>query len=223
MTDRQIVALNNLYAATIEVMEAFQSESVDSEMRKKKIACLLENFLMGSTTNLNIVTNQASIQTGSTGSIPFTDSSQNQVQNVSQDVNVDTQQESRSVSAPAEPYVSLVKPEVTTGIRYSEGPKKVGDDWVFKRLKEKGQDDAMSNYYYGITLGGETATFEFLQRYSDIVSINMDEILPPKVAVMASGSVNKENAVEVVTLEPGKLVKDGKSWKVIKPVIVLFK
>lgn len=219
MTNRQIVALNNLYAATIEVMEAFQSESVDFEMRKKKIACLLENFLMGSTTIVDVAPSQEPIHTVCSNENMNSVTQQNQEPNLSQEVETSNQP-----TQPADDsYVSVVKAEGNTGIRYSVSPKKSDDNWVFKRLSDKSQDDKQDGYFYKINLEGDTGTFEFMHRDSDINKINFDEIMPPKVVAVASGSVKRENAVEIVTIESGRLVKDGKSWRVTKPVTVQFK
>ena len=47
MNERQTKALNDLYMATVEVLNAFAPEMVTAEMRRETVARMLDNFLSG--------------------------------------------------------------------------------------------------------------------------------------------------------------------------------
>jgi len=216
MTDRQIAALNNLYAATIEVMEVFGAD-VNSDMRKSKIACLLENFLVGAAPVAGSMQRKNNTDLQSDG-----DCNSSELSNPKERPSIIEDNDSPTKGYDEEKVSVTVSYNVTDHVvRYSERPKKIDSgEWGFKRLKEP-EDEELGKFFYRMEIKEDIASYNIISR--SIEGCNLEELIPEKIVKTAPGSVNMDQAKEAVPIEDGILRKDGKSWKVVKAAIALFK
>ena len=194
MNERQMKAINNLYAATMEIMEAFAPETVIADQRREALSRIIENFLItASSPNEGIVYQE----------IPH--------------ISTPSALQPEVVPEPMTPAqdIQTSVPELET--RFAVQPLRIDDDWQFKRPKAKKDCDKSTVYPYILQLGENEGIFSIECLISQI---NKDA-LPEMVVETVSGEA--AIATKIVTVRPGKLVKDGKvAWKITQRVGIAY-
>lgn len=207
LTERQTQALNNLYLATMEVMNVFAPEMVNDEMRYKGVASLLQNFLLatGGTTG------------GGTGvKSPL----------------VDTEVEFPIIGDPEPtPPPQPPKPQSEEEVRYAFS----SSDGLFRRPKREEDKKYMEEnarqygepaplFYFKLYIGEDgTGSFELMPQSGASVAALLaegDTVLGDHT-VTVTGSM--EGATSVTTIRRGVLEKEGRHWRVTAPALVAFR
>ena len=212
MNDSQIKALNTLYAATIEVMEAFAPEKVGSYQRREALARMLENFLISASFPDQGIVSQP---------IPQSDCLYKKTEDQSEEwIN-----SKESVSYSGEVITSPLSESVFNdeeNKRYALIPIAIDNDYCFKRLKYKEDRDENVTYPYIIILNGDRGVFEVEASLSDFNEEDLKRTFPERVIEKVQ-SGNADFPSKIVTVSRGELIKDGKSsWKVTKRAKVKY-
>lgn len=223
MTERQIKALNNLYMATIEVMEAFAPEMVDANMRRETVARMLENFLMGAANVSGGVNVPVHNKVGHTTSIAdsCTDSEkpdspdEKKEENKTEDLNV------------AQKDLDVADAD----IRFAESPV----EGAFRRPKTEEDKEAAigraiseglpaPRYNYRLyVVDGVKGSFELIKADKEAIkAMNSDNDILAGATELVPDSVAVSEASSVVTVERGEIVKDGKRWRIVRPAKIRY-
>lgn len=226
MTERQIKALNQLYAATIEVMEAFQPETVTSRQKKEALVKLLENFL--------ITESQKS-------SYSCNDISEDKNVGISKELNVAVPSPPPAVIADEQLPGETSKPNSDTSDIETPSPTNNDSDTdskdqkicyaintllldgsrKFKRVTSKDNVKLGTTYPFVLTLGNSIGTFR-VECDLEFAKSNSLNIFLDNVVKIAEGSKSIDEGSSVVTTTPGEVIKEGKMWKITKPAIIAY-
>lgn len=222
MNERQIKALNTLYAATIEVMEAFAPENVGEAQRREALSRMIENFLItASSPQEGIV--YSDIPRGGLSEARIARQEPQYTEPVGSQTPSDTASEGKTAATTAQPDVE-VKPAVQTAkeeeIRFAVSPIAIDNDYYFKRLKQSEDLDGSTSYPYQLQISDDKGTFTIDTLLEDYGQEEYRKTFPEMVVELVAGDVASTEAKKLVTVSKGEVVKDGKSWKVIKRVKV---
>lgn len=217
MNERQIRALNNLYAATVEVMNAFAPEMVTAEMRRETVARMLDNFLSG----MNDTRRDTSEDTRKNNQHGESEDPMRPASEPGNDP--DEKQPIKDPNPPFEPSVEHIH---DGEVRYAIGP--VGG--VFKRLKDADakaellQSDPETVFFYKFYISGERGAFEIApledKQFKELVA-RSSELLEGVTEVIAE-SEKAENASRVITVQQGEVVKNGRAWEITQPARIKY-
>ena len=212
MTNRQITALNNLYAATVEVMQAFNPQMVDSQMRNQVLAGMIDNFMRG-----------MSVCAQSTPAGETDD----QVEDLQFAKDPPKQEGYQTTFTPptdsSDPLNCESSPtgvNMVEEVRYGVKPTFVDDEWLFKRIKLKEDCDSGETFYYELNITGDSGTFRL--NTATATPEVLDSSLIPETIVKVEGSASRTSATSVSNVKPGRVVKERKSWKVVEPLVIRF-
>lgn len=210
MNERQIKALNNLYVATVEVMNAFAPEMVTAEMRRETLARVLDNFLSGMSETRGSGVENPGLPIATDGNSGKTEGG------------------NTVITGPSDPPVPLKSDsQITKGEeRYTTVPKNHG----FKTLKKEEDKAEILNsdpetiFFYKFYITGDTGKYEIAPLDENQVKeffARGSELLEG-VAEVVPGSEKPENTKRIQTVELGEVVKDGRTWKVVRPVKIKY-
>lgn len=217
MTERQIKALNTLFAATTEVMEAFAPEDVSATQRREALSRMIENFLLSASSPSNgFVYNEVPKSSVSlNASIDNNSFSRDQ-----------TLQKTFSGQEPCPDSEAHVNSSSSEKIetRYAISPILMEDGYCFKRLKLEEDRDNNTRYPYIVIIGESSGSFtieELLDNYQNQPE-EFKRTFPEMVVEISQQGKSLNEATKLVTIEPGTVVKDGKNWKITKRVKVIY-
>lgn len=220
MTERQLTALNNLYAATIEVLQAFSPQMVDQNMRNQALAGVIDNFMR----NMACACTQTIGDDSSECSIkPVVRSEDEQI--IENSLNSELIQTEVATINPEDNIrnvsgIGVADESKNEEKRYGTRPTFEDDSWFFKRIKQKDNCDPLECYYYEMIICGEYGTFKLNPETAN-PSV-LDATLIPESIIKVEGGVAKNIATSVSNIRAGRIVKEKKSWKVVEPLIIQF-
>lgn len=209
MNDRQIKALNSLYAATIEVMEAFAPENVGAQQRREALSRMLENFLISAASPLEGITEPV-VPTHVNLGIA------NPIQNTSP---VENKNEEDSIIEQPKPSPSVEEERET---RYAISPVFLNGDYFFKRMKPKEDIDSNSTYPYEVIIGMSSGEFSVQAPLEEFGNEEFGRCFPERVIEVIDNGKTKSESSRIVTVDKGEVIKDGKNWKIIKRAKVKY-
>lgn len=208
MNERQTKALNDLYMATVEVLNAFAPEMVTAEMRRETVARMLDNFLSdmyagGNTTGGN----------SGGGNRP------------DEPKRPEPQPGPKPDPEPG-PKPKPEPPQPEGEVRYAQAP--VGA--AFKRLKDADaraeilQSDPEAVFFYKFYITDESGCFEIApldgMQVKELIA-RASELLDG-VAEVVPESEKADTATRVVTVQRGEVVKNGRSWEITRPARIKY-
>ena len=130
-------------------------------------------------------------------------------------------QTSPVVEQPIQP-ISVSKSII--GKRYATMAEDDGNEYFFRRTKDRIEEGDINRYFVLTVYDDGTGTFEMTD---DIVGEKLQMLLDNKTALLSSGVVKTIGTISatcsIVTINVGEVVKNGKSWRVIKPLEIEFK
>lgn len=208
MNERQTKALNDLYMATVEVLNAFAPEMVTAEMRRETVARMLDNFLSG----MNAGGNNTGGNTGG-GNRP------------DEPKRPEPQPGPKPDPEPG-PKPKPEPPQPEGEVRYAQAP--VGA--AFKRLKDADaraeilQSDPEAVFFYKFYITDESGCFEIApldgMQVKELIA-RASELLDG-VAEVVPESEKADSATHVVTVQRGEVVKNGRSWEITRPARIKY-
>lgn len=214
MNERQTKALNNLYMATVEVLNAFAPEMVTAEMRRETVARMLDNFLSGMNAG-------GTITGGNTGSNKPVGTKDNNPQ-----PDKDSIKKSDNDTDNYPILVNPLPPQPEGEVRYAQAP--VGA--AFKRLKDADaraeilQSDPETVFFYKFYITDESGCFEIApldgMQVKELIA-RASELLDG-VAEVVPESEKADTATRVVTVQRGEVVKNGRSWEITRPARIKY-
>ena len=210
MNDRQIKALNSLYAATIEVLEAFAPECVGADQRREALSRMIENFLISASCS-----DQGIVYTETPRSVFITNTGNENGNKYSESKSAYNINSENKTSAIATSLVNTLEQENDAEVRYVISPVSKGNDFCFIRLKLKEDCDEHTEYPYKIFLRGETAEYEVTANLSAYSRDEINKIFPDQVVERIEVE-SSQTPTKLVTISRGELAKDGRMWKVQK-------
>ncbi len=213
MTDRQIKALNTLYAATIEVMEAFAPENVGAVERREALSRMIENFLItASSPNEGIVYSE--MPRNSVGIVG------EGAENIRGSISERHEAVAQTDTIPVSP--GKAKKKEDANFRYAVGPVYLNGDFVFKRVKQKEDKDSDTVYPYELYIEDTNGTFKIDAPLADYGEEEYKRTFPEMVVELVSGDTPRSEATCLKTVVEGEIEKEGKSWKVTKRAKVTY-
>ncbi len=208
MNERQTKALNDLYMATVEVLNAFAPEMVTAEMRRETVARMLDNFLSGMNAG-------GTIMGGNTGGGNRPDEPKRP----------EPQPGPKPDPEPG-PKPKPEPPQPEGEVRYAQAP--VGA--AFKRLKDADaraeilQSDPEAVFFYKFYITDESGCFEIApldgMQVKELIA-RASELLDG-VAEVVPESEKADTATRVVTVQRGEVVKNGRSWEITRPARIKY-
>lgn len=219
MNERQTKALNDLYMATVEVLNAFAPEMVTAEMRRETVARMLDNFLSGMYAGGN--TTGGNSGGGNRPDEPKGNEPQ-------PDKDPDKKSDVEDIITDPEPPKPPIQPEPKPEgeVRYAQAP--VGG--AFKRLKDADaraeilQSDPEAVFFYKFYITDESGCFEI----SPLDGMQVKELIARAselldgVAEVVPESEKADTATRVVTVQRGEVVKNGRSWEITRPARIKY-
>ena len=208
MNERQTKALNDLYMATVEVLNAFAPEMVTAEMRRETVARMLDNFLSGMYAGGNTTG-------GNSGGGNRPDEPKRP----------EPQPGPKPDPEPG-PKPKPEPPQPEGEVRYAQAP--VGG--AFKRLKDADaraeilQSDPEAVFFYKFYITDESGCFEI----SPLDGMQVKELIARAselldgVAEVVPESEKADTATRVVTVKRGEVVKNGRSWEITRPARIKY-
>lgn len=208
MNERQTKALNDLYMATVEVLNAFAPEMVTAEMRRETVARMLDNFLSGMYAGGNTTG-------GNRGGGNRPDEPKRP----------EPQPGPKPNPEPG-PKPKPEPPQPEGEVRYAQAP--VGG--AFKRLKDADaraeilQSDPEAVFFYKFYITDESGCFEI----SPLDGMQVKELIARAselldgVAEVVPESEKADTATRVVTVQRGEVVKNGRSWEITRPARIKY-
>lgn len=208
MNERQTKALNDLYMATVEVLNAFAPEMVTAEMRRETVARMLDNFLSGMYAGGNTTG-------GNSGGGNRPDEPKRP----------EPQPGPKPDPEPG-PKPKPEPPQPEGEVRYAQAP--VGA--AFKRLKDADaraeilQSDPEAVFFYKFYITDESGCFEI----SPLDGMQVKELIARAselldgVAEVVPESEKANTATRVVTVQRGEVVKNGRSWEITRPARIKY-
>lgn len=208
MNERQTKALNDLYMATVEVLNAFAPEMVTAEMRRETVARMLDNFLSGMYAGGNTTG-------GNSGGGNRPDEPKRP----------EPQPGPKPDPEPG-PKPKPEPPQPEGEVRYAQAP--VGA--AFKRLKDADaraeilQSDPEAVFFYKFYITDESGCFEIApldgMQVKELIA-RASELLDG-VAEVVPESEKADTATRVVTVQRGEVVKNGRSWEITRPARIKY-
>lgn len=208
MNERQTKALNDLYMATVEVLNAFAPEMVTAEMRRETVARMLDNFLSGMYAGGNTTG-------GNSGGGNRPDEPKRP----------EPQPGPKPDPEPG-PKPKPEPPQPEGEVRYAQAP--VGG--AFKRLKDADaraeilQSDPEAVFFYKFYITDESGCFEIApldgMQVKELIA-RASELLDG-VAEVVPESEKADTATRVVTVQRGEVVKNGRSWEITRPARIKY-
>lgn len=132
-----------------------------------------------------------------------------------------SQQSSPVVKQPIQP-ISASKSMI--GKRYATMAEDDGNEYLFKRTKDRIEEGDINRYFVLTVYDDGTGTFEMTD---DIVGEKLQMLLDNKSTLLSSGVVKTVGTISatcsIVTRTVGEVVKNGKSWRVVKPLEIEFR
>lgn len=194
-------ALMELYAAVLKVLR-LSGTSVFTE--KEKHDEMLANVLA--------LIKSCGYSSSTNGSFSASDYLQKETKN----------EPYKQQTSPAGTPVSLVKNMI--GKRYATMAEDDGDGYRFCRTKDR-VEEGENNRFFVLTIYDDgTGTFEMTD---DIVGEKRQMLLDSQSTLLASGVVKSTGTItgtcSIVTRTVGEVVKNGKSWHIVKPLEIEFK
>lgn len=222
MNERQTKALNDLYMATVEVLNAFAPEMVTAEMRRETVARMLDNFLSGMNAGGNVTGgNSGGGNRPDETKRPDTKSGSDS-DNKRDD---DTGNDPILVDPVPKPELKS-EPKPEGEVRYAQTP--IGG--AFKRLKDADaraeilQSDPEAVFFYKFYITDESGCFEI----SPLDGMQVKELIARAselldgVAEVVPESEKADTATRVVTVQRGEVVKNGRSWEITRPARIKY-
>lgn len=216
MNERQTKALNDLYMATVEVLNAFAPEMVTAEMRRETVARMLDNFLSGMYAGGN--TTGGNSGGGNRPDEPKRPEPQ-------PGPKPDSEPGLKPDPEPG-PKPKPEPPQPEGEVRYAQAP--VGG--AFKRLKDADaraeilQSDPEAVFFYKFYITDESGCFEI----SPLDGMQVKELIARAselldgVAEVVPESEKADTATRVVTVKRGEVVKNGRSWEITRPARIKY-
>mgnify|MGYP007099006333 FL=1 len=142
--------------------------------------------------------------------------------------NVAIQQQAK-VSIPCEQQTEHVAYQTehskqVIGKRYATMAEEDDNEYFFRRVKDRVEDGDTNRYFVLTIFDDGTGTFEMTD---DIVGEKLQTLLDNKNSLMASGVVKTFGTISstcsIVTRTVGEVEKSGKSWHIVKPLMIEFK
>lgn len=128
------------------------------------------------------------------------------------------------VTIAAAQVVEPIHTKSLIGKRYATMAEEDGDEYLFRRTKDRLEEGDCNRYFVLTVYDDGTGTFEMAD---DIIGEKLQMLLDNKTALLASGVVKTVGTINatcsIVTKTMGEVVKNGKSWRVIKPLEIEFK
>lgn len=110
------------------------------------------------------------------------------------------------------------------GKRYATMAEDDGNEYLFKRTKDRIEEGDINRYFVLTVYDDGTGTFEMTD---DIVGEKLQMLLDNKSTLLSSGVVKTIGTISatssIVTRTVGEVVKNGKSWRVVKPLEIEFR
>lgn len=110
------------------------------------------------------------------------------------------------------------------GKRYAIKAEEDDGEYLFRRTKDRLEEGDNNRYFVLTVYEDGTGTFEMAD---DIVGEKLQILLDNKTSILASGVVKTVGTISstcsIVTKTKGEVVKNGKSWRVVKPLEIEFK
>lgn len=110
------------------------------------------------------------------------------------------------------------------GKRYATMAEDEGNEYLFKRTKDRIEEGDINRYFVLTVYDDGTGTFEMTD---DIVGEKLQMLLDNKSTLLSSGVVKTVGTISatcsIVTRTVGEVVKNGRSWRVVKPLEIEFK
>lgn len=121
-----------------------------------------------------------------------------------------------------------IQPSLTSknmiGKRYATMAEDDGNEYLFKRTKDRIEEGDINRYFVLTVYDDGTGTFEMTD---DIVGEKLQMLLDNKSTLLSSGVVKTVGTISatcsIVTRTVGEVVKNGKSWRVVKPLEIEFR
>ena len=226
MNDRQIKALNSLYAATIEVLEAFAPETVGADQRREALSRMIENFLISaSSPDQGIIMPQMpKADNAAYAPRPMEAQTEQAYGSAQTRTSAEENPQPASVStAPPAPVSAPPSFEIKEQ-RYATIPVMEENTTLFKRLKSQEGQEPDEYYPYVLQLGDEEGLFSVVADFSTFPVENITDVrFPETVVTFIPDKTMPADAHAITTVEPGKVKKYGKkSWQIIKPAKVKY-
>lgn len=212
MTERQIKALNSLFIATTEVMEAFEHEEASLRNRRESLTRMIENFLISaSQPNAGFTYGEVPNFTGEI------------TRDVEENLPISTPKSEKGISGvdsrgPESAVSNTPSNPQDFETRYAIQPILVDNSYCFKRIKTEEDKDSNSIYLYKIQLNGDKGFFSIDQLPQGVGDEDIRKLFPELVVEIMAGSTPISGASNIKTVEKGEVQKDGKSWKITKRV-----
>ena len=134
---------------------------------------------------------------------------------------IHSQQTSPVEEKPIQP-ISVSK--IMIGKRYATMAEDDGNEYLLKRTKDRIEEDDINRYFVLTVYDDGTGTFEMTD---DIVGEKLQMLLDNKSTLLSSGVVKTVGTISatcsIVTRTVGEIVKNGRSWRVVKPLEIEFK
>lgn len=208
MNERQIKALNSLYAATIEVMEAFAPETVDADKRREALSRMIENFLISASMPDQGIIMPEIPKVGD----PSNNFKHESVRNSGEDI---------QIFKPATPSSHKEDGFEVLETRYATRPQNYDGLIIFKQPKTK--DTIFEEYCpYVLDLGEDQGDFLVEARIEEIpTDFSMSERFPDS-AVKFLNEPTRDHT-RIITVEKGILKRlEKKKWEILKPAKVKY-
>lgn len=130
----------------------------------------------------------------------------------------------QSVHVADQPIQPVLTSKNMIGKRYATMAEDDGNEYLFKRTKDRIEEGDINRYFVLTVYDDGTGTFEMTD---DIVGEKLQMLLDNKSTLLSSGVVKAVGTISatcsIVTRTVGEVVKNGKSWRVIKPLEIEFK
>lgn len=198
-------ALMELYAAVLKVLRLSGSNIYTNKERHEELVA-----------NIMAIMNSCGYQKTSQGH-DF-----NVVEVHSQQTAETTNVEMVSATPQVAPSIPTIQNVI--GKRYAVKAEEDDGEYLFRRTKDRLEEGDNNRYFVLTVYDDGTGTFEMTD---DIVGEKLQTLLDNKTSMLASGVVKTIGTINstcsIVTKTLGEVVKNGKSWRVVKPLEIEFK
>lgn len=130
----------------------------------------------------------------------------------------------QSVHVADQPIQPVFTSKSMIGKRYATMAEDDGNEYLFKRTKDRIEEGDINRYFVLTVYDDGTGTFEMTD---DIVGEKLQMLLDNKSTLLSSGVVKTVGTISatcsIVTRTVGEVVKNGKSWRVVKPLEIEFR
>lgn len=198
-------ALMDLYAAVLKVLRLSGSSIFTEKERHEELIA-----------NMIAIMNSCGYQKSSQGHSP------NSVEINPQQAVESNNGRVASVAPQVAPSIPVSKNVI--GKRYAVKAEQDDNEYLFRRTKDRLEEGDNNRYFVLTVYDDGTGTFEMAD---DIVGEKFQILLDNKTSILDSQVVKTIGTISptcsIVTRTIGEVVKNGKSWRVVKPLEIEFK